>query len=48
VALKDLGRQALHAWKLGFQHPVSGEMMSFASELPEDMAKLLDALRAGN
>ena len=46
VALKALGRQALHAWKLGFQHPVSGEMMSFASELPEDMAKLLAALRA--
>ena len=47
AALKALGRQALHAGRLGFQHPVSGAMMSFSSALPADMALLLEALRAG-
>lgn len=42
--LKDLGfeRQALHAASLGFQHPVSGEWIEFASELPADMQELID------
>ncbi len=39
-------RQALHAATLGFDHPVTGEHLSFASPLPGDMAGLLDALRA--
>ncbi|NQY05062.1 MAG: RluA family pseudouridine synthase [Flavobacteriaceae bacterium] len=34
---KILPRQALHAKTLGFVHPVSGEKMSFNSELPEDI-----------
>ncbi|MBK4217241.1 RluA family pseudouridine synthase [Paracoccus caeni] len=38
-------RQALHAAHLGFRHPVSDEMMSFDSALPEDMQVLLDSLR---
>jgi len=29
-------RQMLHAWKLGFTHPRSGELMHFCSPLPED------------
>lgn len=29
-------RQMLHAWKLGFLHPRTGEMMHFCSPLPED------------
>ncbi|MCF8485517.1 MAG: RluA family pseudouridine synthase [Rhodobacteraceae bacterium] len=40
-------RQALHAATLGFTHPVSGEWLEFTSQLPEDMAHLLAALRAG-
>lgn len=40
------GRQALHAATLGFDHPVSGEHLSFASALPQDFADLLAALRA--
>ena len=40
-------RQALHAATLGFVHPVSGEAMEYASDLPADMADLLAALRAG-
>ena len=44
-ALAALGRQALHAARLGFEHPVTGEWMEFESEPPEDMQKLLAALR---
>ena len=41
--LTSLGfqRQALHAAELGFIHPVSGEELHFASELPADMQHLL-------
>ncbi|HON39506.1 MAG: RluA family pseudouridine synthase [Desulfomonilia bacterium] len=43
--VKRLGRQMLHAWKLGITHPVTGQWMEFTSEMPEDMkalAALLD------
>ena len=33
-------RQALHSWKLSFQHPISDEPMSFTAALPEDMQVL--------
>ena len=45
VALRMLGRQALHAAVLGFEHPVTGEPMAFESPMPADMAALIDALR---
>ncbi len=38
-------RQALHARTLGFKHPVTGEEMDFTSELPDDMAALLERWR---
>ncbi|MGL4637566.1 MAG: RluA family pseudouridine synthase [Beijerinckiaceae bacterium] len=44
AALNALGRQALHAEVLGFEHPATGETMRFESELPDDMAALLAAL----
>ncbi|MBA1158684.1 RluA family pseudouridine synthase [Microvirga mediterraneensis] len=44
-ALGALGRQALHAAILGFEHPRSGEFLRFESPLPADMARLLQALR---
>ncbi|MDT3684233.1 MAG: RluA family pseudouridine synthase [Pseudorhodoplanes sp.] len=44
-ALQDLGRQALHAYLLGFEHPISGEELVFRSELPADLARLRSALR---
>lgn len=47
AALDALGRQALHAARLGFEHPASGEEIEFESELPADMQALLDALRRG-
>ncbi|MEJ2432578.1 MAG: RluA family pseudouridine synthase [Pseudolabrys sp.] len=47
AALEALGRQALHAYQLGFEHPETGESLDFRSELPADLARLRDAL-AGN
>ena len=35
---KNFPRQMLHAWKLGFRHPVSGEWKSFEAPLPDDFA----------
>ena len=37
-------RQALHAYRLGFQHPVTGEAQRFEAPLPADMLELLDRL----
>ena len=44
-APKLIARQALHAWRLGFLHPASGEAVRFESPLPEDLTTLLEALR---
>ncbi|SCW96980.1 RluA family pseudouridine synthase [Ancylobacter rudongensis] len=46
-ALDGLGRQALHAARLGFEHPATGEFMAFESALPPDLARLQEALAAG-
>ena len=43
--VRTVSRQMLHAWRLGFTHPKTGEELSFESPLPEDMAGLLDRLR---
>jgi len=40
-----LNRQALHAKTLGFVHPVSGKMMRFDTDLPEDMKEVIGYLR---
>ncbi|PJB69032.1 MAG: RNA pseudouridine synthase [Alphaproteobacteria bacterium CG_4_9_14_3_um_filter_47_13] len=37
-------RQALHAWRMGFIHPLSGEEMFFEAPLPEDLTRLLSLL----
>jgi 23S rRNA pseudouridine1911/1915/1917 synthase len=47
-ALAGLGRQALHAYMLGFQHPESRETLIFKSRLPDDLAWLRSALRSGD
>lgn len=44
-AVKSLGRQALHAERLGLIHPVSGVAMEWRADLPQDMAALLEVLR---
>lgn len=43
-ALTELGRQALHAHLLGFEHPETGEKLRFESPLPADIATLRHAL----
>jgi len=45
AAMRALERQALHAWRLSFTHPETGEMLQFTSPLPEDMAGLCSFLR---
>ncbi len=44
-AIKNFGRQALHAARLGLIHPDSGEQMEWEVDFPPDMAELLDLLR---
>jgi 23S rRNA pseudouridine1911/1915/1917 synthase len=46
AALADLGRQALHAHILAVEHPITGEIMRFRSELPTDLSRLRDMLAA--
>ncbi len=43
---RDFPRQALHAARLGFTHPVTGEAMDFESEPPADIRDLIRALGA--
>ena len=43
--LRGFGRQALHAARLSLIHPRSGEIMQWASELPDDMQTLIARLR---
>ena len=44
LILKKFERQALHAYHLGFLHPISNQYLKFDSEFPEDMKNLLDLL----
>ncbi len=44
--LLDFPRQALHARRLGFRHPRTGEPLSFETPPPADLAALLAALDA--
>jgi 23S rRNA pseudouridine1911/1915/1917 synthase len=41
-----LARQALHARRLTLTHPVTGERLTIESPLPDDLCKVLAALRA--
>jgi 23S rRNA pseudouridine1911/1915/1917 synthase len=45
-ALEALGRQALHAYLLGFEHPSQGKDLEFRSELPDDLCRLRHDLGA--
>ena len=44
-ALRNFRRQALHATRLGFSHPTTGEALDIQSDPPADFAGLLDTLR---
>jgi 23S rRNA pseudouridine1911/1915/1917 synthase len=45
AALAALGRQALHAALLGFEHPRNNKPLQFESPLPFDISALWDALK---
>jgi 23S rRNA pseudouridine1911/1915/1917 synthase len=45
---RQLSRQALHSFKLGFSHPRTGASMSFEAPVPEDFQRALKALRTAS
>ncbi|MGE0131377.1 MAG: RluA family pseudouridine synthase [Blastocatellales bacterium] len=46
AAVTKLGRPFLHAARLSFAHPVSGEKMEFAAPLPDDLRAFLGQVSA--
>ena len=44
--MRAFKRQALHAKRLGLEHPGTGKFMQWEAPIPDDMAELLEALRA--
>ena len=46
AALRGFHRQALHAARLAFAHPASGERVEFKAPLPKDLLELVGALSA--
>jgi 23S rRNA pseudouridine1911/1915/1917 synthase len=46
AALEELRRQALHAYLLVLEHPRTGAILEWISDLPADLARLRDALEA--
>lgn len=45
LAEENFSRQALHAARLGFIHPVTGQKLQFNSEIPRDMEALIGRLK---
>ncbi len=45
TCLRQFKRQALHAFALGFVHPLTGEPVHFEIDLPNDMQELIKLLR---
>jgi 23S rRNA pseudouridine1911/1915/1917 synthase len=41
AAVRDLTRQALHAWRLAIDHPITGQRLEVVAPLPADIARLL-------
>ncbi|MCD7818220.1 MAG: RluA family pseudouridine synthase [Lachnospiraceae bacterium] len=39
LGINGIARQALHAWRLRFPHPVTGKIMEFTAPVPEDMLR---------
>ena len=46
AALAALDRQALHAYLLALEHPQTGAILEWISDLPDDLTHLRDCLRA--
>ena len=47
AATTGLARQWLHAVRLGFEHPGTGELVEYASDYPDDLAHALGVVRDG-
>lgn len=43
-ALRDFGRPALHAWRLAFDHPVTGDRVDVRAPVPDDLVSLWELL----
>jgi len=43
--LKTVSRQMLHAWRIFFTHPATGEKIQLEAPIPEDMLQVLKCLR---
>ena len=41
--MERIQRQALHAWRLTFRHPITGKILDFTAPLPEDMAAVFSS-----
>jgi 23S rRNA pseudouridine1911/1915/1917 synthase len=44
AALRDFPRPALHAWRLAFRHPATGEPLAFEAPVPEDFRGLWEVV----
>lgn len=42
--LREFPRPALHAWRLAFTHPTTGERAAFEASVPEDLKRLWEAV----
>jgi 23S rRNA pseudouridine1911/1915/1917 synthase len=47
AARLGVGRPFLHAWRLAFTHPTTGQRVELTEPLPDDLQPVLDRLRAG-
>lgn len=45
VGRYPIRRQALHAWKMRFNHPRDGRLVELSTPIPDDMARLIVALK---
>lgn len=43
-----LSRQALHAWRIRFRHPIEGRSMEFEAPVAKDIQRVMDILRQKN
>jgi len=48
TTLRGFRRQALHAAMLSLYHPITGELMTWHADLPEDFVELLEVLQHDN
>ena len=46
--LKTVTRQMLHAWRMVFTHPSTGEKLHLEAPIPEDMLQVLNGLRTNS